>query len=140
MNSMFLKKFKKILNVLLAISNIIAALIYFLGNFHTIMVYFYRNNEDRLRSNLDYYIDKYEGKNGSGIFNFFWDRALWFEDQDRSMILFIIISIFMLLSILIMPKNKKISKILIVYYIICFFLMEFITFIEIPYLLNWYYD
>ena len=140
MNSMFLKKFKKILNVLLAISNIIAALIYFLGNFHTIMVYFYRNNEDRLRSNLDYYIDKYEGKNGSGIFNFFWDRALWFEDQDRSMILFIIISIFMLLSILIMPKNKKISKILIVYYIICFFLMEFIAFIEIPYLLNWYYD
>ncbi len=129
-------KNQKILNIILIISNVIATIIYFLGNIKIIVIFWYYNLYNNEYKKLEYFETKYNGENGSGLFNFFWDKTWWF--MDRNIILFIIISIFMLLSILIMPKGKKIPRIIIIYYVICFFLMEFIAFIETSYLINEY--
>ena len=123
---------QKKLNVI----NIVSTIIYFIGNFETILIYFYESTIETPNSlwlKMQYKLDEVYGREKAvDIFSDITSIAWWFVENHKNVIFFIIISIMMLISVIIGKKEKNLSKILLVYYTICFLLMAFIAFLASP--------
>ena len=75
---------------------------------------------------MQYKLDEVYGREEAvDIFSSITSIAWWFVENHKNVIFFIIISIMMLISVIIGKKN--LSKILLVYYSVCFLIMAFMA-------------
>lgn len=87
-----------------------------------------------------YLLDNIFGEyRGLRIFRIMRDTSWWFVENHKNVIFFIIISIMMIVSIIMGKKVKKLNKVLLVYYTICFLLMAFIAFLASPRFADYYF-
>ena len=134
-----MKSIQQKLNIL----TIVATVIYIIGNFETILIYSY-DSPSRTPNSLwlkyKYALRNIYGrKKGIDIFYDINSMSWWFVENHKNVIFFIIISIMMLISVIIGKKEKNLSKILLVYYTICFLLMAFIAFLASPRFADYYF-
>ena len=136
-----MKNNKKLL--LFNVGIIIITLIYVIGNIETILIYSYWNNKDNINHPWLKYrellFSMFGREKGIDVFYAINSVSWWFVENHKNVIFFIIISIMMLISVIIGKKEKNLSKILLVYYTICFLLMAFIAFLASPRFADYYF-
>lgn len=127
----------------LNVSTIIVTVIYIIGNFETILIYSYDSpsrTPNSLWLKMQYKLDEVYGREEAvDIFSSITSIAWWFVENHKNVIFFIIISIMMIISIIIGKKEKNLSKILLVYYSVCFLIMAFIAFMASPRFADYYF-
>ena len=134
---------KNIKTLMLNVSIIIFTIIYVIGNIETILIYSYWNNKD----NANHLWLKYREllssmfgrENGIDVFYAINGVSWWFVENHKNVIFFIINTNMMTISIIIEKKEKRLSKILLVYFIISFFIMAFIAFLASPRFADYYF-
>ena len=125
------------------LSVIILTIIYAVCNIETILLYSYKSSIDTPHSIWLKYKNAlkllFGREKGIDIFYAINSVSWWFVENHKNVIFFIIISIMMIISIIIGKREKKINKILLVYFIICFFVMAFIAFLASPRFADYYF-
>ena len=133
---------KKIVKKIDAIITVLIT-VYIIGNIETILFYSYKSPIDTPNSiwlKFKALLKSIFGRSaGISIFYKFNSLSWWFVEKNKNIIFLVFIMLLIILSLIIRIKQKECNKIIVGYYVICCFLMIFISFFASPKFADYYF-
>ena len=133
---------KKIVKKIDAIITVLIT-VYIIGNIETILFYSYKSPIDTPNSiwlKFKALLKSIFGRSaGISIFYKFNSLSWWFVENNKNLIFLVFIMLLIILSLIIRIKQKECNKIIVGYYVICCFLMIFISFFSSPKFADYYF-